>query len=111
MVESGRARAIAGTPLIWRGFLKLLARNAAVRDCQETFKKYPQKSAIPTGAAPSAQLPLKLPGFGFPPQVAGTWLGAASLYTRNVGGLPLIGNVGLVARLRMLSVVPYWPHG
>ena len=34
------------------------------------------------------QLPLTLPGIGFPPMVTGTWLGAASGLYQKITGLP-----------------------
>jgi hypothetical protein len=54
---------------------------------------------------------LALTGFGISPEPPEPGSERQEIYTRNGGGLPLIGNVGLVVGLRVLSVVPYWPHG
>ena len=88
MTETRRARVFAASRLILRSFLGPLARDAVVRDCQETFRKYPQKSAIPSDAAPCLQFPrpARVPG---PPMQSGTWLGAAlPLYQRLLSASP-----------------------
>jgi hypothetical protein len=77
MLETECGPAIAAMCVILAGFFRKQARHAAASGCQETFRKYPQKSAIRICAAPRSQLPQTLPGFGIPPRAAGTRLGAA----------------------------------
>ena len=76
MMETGRVATAAATLLIWRGFLPLSPGKATAKVCQETFRKYPQKSAILSVPLRDAA-PLTCPGFGSPPRYSGTWLGAA----------------------------------
>jgi hypothetical protein len=68
MMETGRVATAAATLLIWRGFLPLSPGDAAAKVCQETFRKYPQKSAIPKCTAPRRSTP-DLPRFRFSPQI------------------------------------------
>ena len=78
MMKIGRASVTAATPLILRGFLLPQARDAAARRLSRKFKDPIAKTRYTyVYRSECAASPKELPGFGFPPSMTGTRLGAA----------------------------------